>query len=40
MKIAVTAKNGAVDFECDLGEKILHAALRRTGNDVCRRSAL
>ena len=29
MKIAVTAKNGAADFECDPGEKILHAALRR-----------
>lgn len=29
MKIAVTAKNGATDFECDPGEKILHAALRR-----------
>ena len=28
MKIAVTAKNGATDFECDPGEKILHAALR------------
>ena len=29
MKIVVTAKNGATDFECDPGEKILHAALRR-----------
>jgi toluene monooxygenase electron transfer component len=29
VKIAVTAKNGAADFECDPGEKILHAALRR-----------
>ena len=28
MKIAVTARNGATDFECDPGEKILHAALR------------
>lgn len=29
MKIVVTAKNGARAFECDPGEKILHAALRR-----------
>ncbi|MGH7397823.1 MAG: 2Fe-2S iron-sulfur cluster-binding protein, partial [Candidatus Rokuibacteriota bacterium] len=29
MKIVVTARNGAADFECDPGEKILHAALRR-----------
>ena len=29
MKIAVTAKSGAAGFECDPGEKILHAALRR-----------
>ena len=29
MKIVVTARNGATDFECDPGEKILHAALRR-----------
>jgi toluene monooxygenase electron transfer component len=28
VKIAVTAKNGARDFACDPGEKILHAALR------------
>jgi toluene monooxygenase electron transfer component len=28
MKIAVNAKNGARDFECGPGEKILHAALR------------
>lgn len=28
MKIAVTAKNGACVFECEPGEKILHAALR------------
>ncbi|MGH7390703.1 MAG: 2Fe-2S iron-sulfur cluster-binding protein [Candidatus Rokuibacteriota bacterium] len=29
MKIVVTARNGARDFECDPGEKILHAGLRR-----------
>ena len=29
MKIVVTGKNGSRDFECDPGEKILHAALRR-----------
>jgi toluene monooxygenase electron transfer component len=29
VKIVVTGKNGAADFECDPGEKILHAALRR-----------
>ena len=29
MKIAVTAKNGATDFECGPGEKMLHAALQR-----------
>ena len=29
MKIVVSAKTGAADFECDPGEKILHAALRR-----------
>jgi toluene monooxygenase electron transfer component len=29
MKIAVKARNGAYDFECDPGEKILHAGLRR-----------
>jgi toluene monooxygenase electron transfer component len=29
VKIVVTARNGATDFECDPGEKILHAALRR-----------
>ena len=28
MKIAVSARNGSWDFECDAGEKILHAALR------------
>lgn len=28
MKIAVTSKNGTGDFECQAGEKILHAALR------------
>jgi len=28
MKIAVSARNGSCDFECDAGEKILHAALR------------
>jgi toluene monooxygenase electron transfer component len=28
MKIAVKARNGARDFECAAGEKILHAALR------------
>ena len=28
MKIAVSARDGARDFECDTGEKILHAALR------------
>jgi toluene monooxygenase electron transfer component len=28
MKVVVTARNGARDFECDPGEKILHAALR------------
>jgi toluene monooxygenase electron transfer component len=28
MKIAVTARNGARDFECEPGEKILHAGLR------------
>ena len=29
MKIAVTARNGARDFECAAGQKILHAALER-----------
>ena len=29
MKIAVTARNGARDFECAPGQKILHAALER-----------
>jgi len=29
VKIVVSARNGARDFECDPGEKILHAALRR-----------
>lgn len=29
MKVVVTARNGARDFECDPGEKILHAGLRR-----------
>jgi toluene monooxygenase electron transfer component len=29
VKIVVTGKNAAADFECDPGEKILHAALRR-----------
>ena len=29
MKVVVTARNGTRDFECDPGEKILHAALRR-----------
>ena len=29
MKIAVTSRSGAADFECEPGEKILHAALRR-----------
>ncbi len=28
MKIVVSARNGSRDFECDPGEKILHAALR------------
>jgi toluene monooxygenase electron transfer component len=28
MKVSVTAKNGTRDFECEAGEKILHAALR------------
>ena len=28
MKIAVTARNGTCAFECEAGEKILHAALR------------
>ena len=28
MKIAVSARNGSLDFECAAGEKILHAALR------------
>jgi toluene monooxygenase electron transfer component len=28
MKVAVSAKNGAREFECEPGEKILHAALR------------
>jgi toluene monooxygenase electron transfer component len=28
MKIVVTARNGTRDFECDQGEKILHAGLR------------
>jgi len=28
VKIVVTGKTGAADFECDPGEKILHAALR------------
>ncbi len=28
MKVTVTARNGARDFECDPGEKILHAGLR------------
>ena len=28
MKVLVTAKNGTRDFECDPGEKILHAGLR------------
>jgi toluene monooxygenase electron transfer component len=28
MKVVVTARNGTRDFECDPGEKILHAALR------------
>jgi toluene monooxygenase electron transfer component len=28
VKITVTAKNGAADFACESGEKILHAALR------------
>jgi len=29
LKIVVSAKNGSRDFECDPGEKILHAGLRR-----------
>ena len=29
MKIVVTARNGTRDFDCDPGEKILHAGLRR-----------
>ena len=29
MNVVVTARNGTRDFECDPGEKILHAALRR-----------
>jgi toluene monooxygenase electron transfer component len=29
MKVVVTARNGTRDFECDPGEKILHAGLRR-----------
>src|SRR2546422_11308217 len=28
MKVVVTAKNGTRDFECEPGEKILHAGLR------------
>jgi len=28
MKIIVTARNGTRDFECEPGEKILHAGLR------------
>jgi toluene monooxygenase electron transfer component len=28
MKVSVTARNGTRDFECEAGEKILHAALR------------
>jgi toluene monooxygenase electron transfer component len=28
MKVVVTARNGTRDFECDAGEKILHAGLR------------
>src|SRR5204862_7825003 len=28
MKIVVTARNGTRDFECEPGEKILHAGLR------------
>ncbi len=28
MKVVVNARNGARDFECDAGEKILHAGLR------------
>src|SRR3989440_12108656 len=28
MKIVVSARNGTRDFECDPGEKILHAGLR------------
>ncbi len=29
MNVKVTARNGSTDFECDAGEKILHAGLRR-----------
>ena len=28
MKVVVTARNGTRDFECEPGEKILHAGLR------------
>ena len=28
MKVVVNARNGARDFECEPGEKILHAGLR------------
>src|SRR5919106_6413231 len=29
MRVVVSAKNGPRDFECEAGEKILHAALAR-----------